>query len=176
MIERRNGTLLGGSQGRLSGYAAVFGSESVDLGGFHEIVLPGAFTRSLEAGGNVCALWQHDSGALLGTTHAKTLRLAEDAKGLRFELDLPETSHGRDLRTLVERGDVGHCSFGFTVESDRWIPRGEGWLRELHAVALAEITLTSSPAYPDTSVALRARKTRERYDVPLLRLWIDTVL
>ncbi len=50
------------------------------------------------------------------------------------------------------------CSFGFTVPDggDRWEQRSGTFLRELLRVDLREITLTSDPAYTDTTVALRS--------------------
>lgn len=176
-LEYRSGTLQAPSApGKLAGYAAVFSSESADLGGFHEVVRPGAFSKSLASGKNIRALWQHDIGVLLGTTQAKTLRLAEDTRGLKFELDLPATSAGKDLAVLVERGDVGGCSFGFHVIEDRWERRGESWLRELVAVDLQEVTLTESPAYLNTSVALRSLRARQELGGDLYRvLWLQTV-
>lgn len=173
-MERRTGTLAAAGK-KLHGYAAVFACESADLGGFTEVVRAGAFSRSLASGKNVRALWQHNGDALLGTTQARTLRLAEDTRGLKFELDLPDTSHGRDLAVLVERGDVSGCSFGFRTNEDRWEKRGAGWLRELIAVDLQEITLTHEPAYPDTGVALRSL-SRLRDGLQPCYLWLDTVV
>lgn len=162
--------------GKLSGYAAVYNSESQDLGGFVEIIRAGAFATSLSSGTNIRALWQHDGKALLGTTKAGTLRLKDDAQGLAFELDLPDTTVGKDLSILVDRGDVSGCSFGFRVRDggDRWEQRGSNLVRELLNVELVEITLTDDPAYMDTSVAKRSKPSV--YESRGLRfLWLETI-
>ncbi|MCP5415138.1 MAG: HK97 family phage prohead protease, partial [Chromatiaceae bacterium] len=110
--ERRVAAELRASQsGRLEGYAAVFGVSSHDLGGFREIVRSGAFARSLKSSGHVRALYDHDGRSVLGRVGAGTLRLAEDTRGLHFEIDLPPTTVGKDLAVLVERGDVAGASF-----------------------------------------------------------------
>ena len=157
MLEiRANGTLT--AKGKtLTGYAAVFNSEAV-LGDFTEVIRQGAFAKSLATGSNIRALYHHQGDALLGTTRGGTLKLAEDAHGLAFELSLPDTTHGKDLAILVDRGDVAGCSFGFRVApgGDRWEQRGKQMVRELLNVELAEITLTSDPAYQDTTVAMRS--------------------
>ena len=159
MLELRgHGTLTAAGNRTLTGYAAVFNSEA-NLGQFSEIVRPGAFAKSLAAGSNIRALYHHDGSALLGTTRGGTLQLCEDAKGLAFTLALPDTSHGRDLAILVDRGDVAGCSFGFRVADggERWEERGSTMVRELLQIELHEITLTSDPAYQDTTVAMRSR-------------------
>lgn len=158
--------------GRLAGYAAVFGSEA-ELPGFREIIRPGAFARTLAAGGNIRALYHHADQQLLATTKAGTLQLREDARGLAFDLALPDTSYGRDLAVLVERGDVSGCSFGFRVADggDRWEERAGQWTRELIDVDLLEITVTADPAYQDTTVALRSRPPAV-YD--LNAIWLET--
>jgi hypothetical protein len=46
---------------------------------------------------DVRALVDHDTGRVIGRTSAKTLRLSEDDTGLRAEIDLPDTTDGRDL-------------------------------------------------------------------------------
>ena len=155
MLELRgHGTLKATGNKTLTGYAAVFNSEA-NLGQFSEIV--GAFAKSLATGSNIRALYHHDGSALLGTTRGGTLQLRETPQGLAFELALPDTTHGRDLAILVDRGDVAGCSFGFRVPDggDRWEERGSTLVRELLNVDLVEITLTSDPAYQDTTVALR---------------------
>jgi uncharacterized protein len=176
-LELRTGNGLSvAAQGRLAGYAAVYNSESQDLGGFVEIIRPGAFNRSLSSGINVRALWQHDGKSLLGTTKANTLRLKEDSRGLGFELDLPSTTIGNDLSVLVDRGDVAGCSFGFRVRDggDRWEQRGGRLVRELLDVELVEITLTDDPAYIDTSVARRSMPTCGT-NRTLYSLWLETL-
>ncbi|CAN7404420.1 HK97 family phage prohead protease [Acidovorax sp. LjRoot74] len=176
MLELRgHGTLKATGNKTLTGYAAVFNSEAV-LGDFSEVIRQGAFAKSLATGSNIRALYHHDGTALLGTTRGGTLQLREDSHGLAFTLALPDTSHGRDLAILVDRGDVAGCSFGFRVRDggDRWEQRGAQLVRELLDVDLVEITLTSDPAYQDTTVAMRSRP-HQRGFVDLNRAWMDTV-
>ncbi|KAA0893069.1 HK97 family phage prohead protease [Pusillimonas sp. ANT_WB101] len=175
MLELRSGGTLATNGKTLSGYAAVFNSEA-PIGDFAEVIRAGAFTKSLQSGSNIRALYHHDASALLGTTKGGTLELREDAKGLAFSLKLPDTSHGRDLAILVDRGDVAGCSFGFRVRDggDKWEQRGTTLIRELLDLDLQEITLTSDPAYADTTVALRSKPSV--YETRGLRvLWMDTL-
>ena len=173
MLEIRSNGTLSATGKTLTGYAAVFNSEAV-LGDFSEVIRQGAFAKSLATGSNIRALYQHQGDALLGTTRGGTLQLREDAKGLAFELALPDTSNGKDLAILVGRGDVAGCSFGFRVApgGDRWEQRGATLVRELIDVELVEITLTSDPAYQDTTVAMRSRSANVCTDSR--RLWIET--
>lgn len=174
-LENRSGhALQTAPQGRLSGYAAVFNAPSHDLGGFREIIKPGAFAKSLKDAPNVRALYDHDTRQVLGTTRADTLQLREDANGLRFELQLPETSYAKDLSALVARGDVAGCSFAFRVRpgGEAWEQRNGETVRILSDVELAEITVTANPAYPDTEVALRSMPTMR---LSTQRLWLETL-
>ncbi len=140
----------------LFGYAARFNSET-SLGDFAEVIRPGAFARTLTAptAVNIRAIYEHDNKALLGRVGSNTLRLREDDAGLFFELDLPDTTIGRDLAELVKRGDVSGCSFGFVPVKQTWND-GAMPLRELRDVDLFEITLTATPAYNATSVDIRS--------------------
>ena len=173
MLEVRSTGELRSNGKTLSGYAAIFNSET-DLGSFVEVIRNGAFRKSLEGGSNIRALYHHQGDALLGTTRGGTLKLKEDANGLAFELALPDTTHGRDLAILVDRGDVAGCSFGFRVRDggDRWEQRGSQLVRELLDVDLVEITLTADPAYQDTTVAMRSRPAALSRDLNLL--WLET--
>lgn len=175
MLEIRTHGTLSATGKTLHGYAAVFSSEA-NLGTFSEVIRPGAFAKSLASGLNVRALYHHDGGALLGTTKGGTLELREDAKGLAFKLALPDTTHGRDLAILVDRGDVTGCSFGFRVApgGDRWQDVNGQMVRELLNVELLEVTLTADPAYQDTSVAIRSKPHTQTH-VDLNRAWMETV-
>lgn len=175
MLEIRSQGTLTAKGKTLSGYAAVFNSEAV-LGDFTEVIRQGAFAKSLATGSNIRALYHHQGDALLGTTKGGTLQLREDAHGLAFTLSLPDTSHGRDLAILVDRGDVSGCSFGFRVPpgGDRWEHRGAQLVRELLAVDLMEVTLTADPAYQDTTVAMRSRPHQQTH-VDLNAYWLQTL-
>jgi HK97 family phage prohead protease len=155
--ERRAASLEIRAKGRrLEGYAATFGTETRIAERFTEVIVPGAFAASLKAGGDILALCDHDTGRVLARTRSGTLRLTEDRHGLAFSLDVPDTTAGRDVLALAERGDLGGMSFGFSVRQG-----GEHWQgdrRELRSVDLFEISIVSAfPAYPETSIAARAR-------------------
>ncbi len=142
---------------KLTGYAAVWGSESLDLGGFTERIIRGAFTESLGRDlveEPVLSYLGHDRNKILGSTAAGTLKLSEDSKGLRFTLFPPEkTSYGADVIESVRRGDLRGMSFRFGVNRERMV---EG-VREVIKADLHEISPVSEPAYPDTSVQLRRK-------------------
>ena len=139
-----------------TGYAAVFNSPSEPLP-FIERIMPGAFSKSLKSKNNVRMYMNHDSSMLLATTRAKTLRLSEDSKGLFVDASLPDTTIGRDLSVLMQRGDVNSMSFGFTVPSggDMWSDDGQS--RELRQIKLYEVSVvTGFPAYAATSAVVRS--------------------
>jgi HK97 family phage prohead protease len=144
-----------GEKGKtIAGYAALFNSVA-DIGGaFREVIAPGAFTETLK--GDVRALVDHDSGRVIGRTKAGTLRLVEDEKGLAVEIDLPDTSDGRDLAVSLERGDISGMSFGFRVTHDEWDEDGNPPTRTIHKVELFEVSAVAFPAYEDTELALRS--------------------
>lgn len=154
-MERRGSIELRAKGRRLEGYAAVFGVET-RITDFDEVILPGAFTETLRERRDVLALADHDPKAVLARTRSGTLRLSEDTRGLAFDLDVPDTTAGRDVLALAERGDVGGASFGFTVAKG-----GERWVedrRELRAVNLVEISIVSAfPAYDATTVQARRK-------------------
>lgn len=141
---------------KIAGYAAKFNSLSEDLGGFREKIVPGAFASSLQTQ-DICAFWSHDPAQILGRTSANTLQLTEDQYGLAFSIEMPDTQCGRDALVSIKRGDVKGMSFGFDVENDTWDRDAEGnVIRTLLEVNLFEISPTSIPAYPSTSVSSRA--------------------
>lgn len=146
--------------GIITGYAARFNSPSRDLGGFVEVIERGAFKRTLqEDAQDVLALVEHDPSKVLASIRAGTLTLEEDERGLRFELTPADTTYARDLLELVRTGNVAGASFRFAPHaggarmdmSTSPVPT-----RTLTSVRLKEVSVvTSWPAYPDTSVAMR---------------------
>lgn len=172
-IEKRAAHSVAAEGRKLTGYAAVFGQEA-RIADFSETISVGAFGASLRSGTDILALADHDPKRVLARTKSGTLRLSEDSTGLRFELDVPDTTVGRDILALAQRGDLGGMSFGFTVPEG-----GEHWQgdkRELRAVTLHEVSVVQSfPAYEGTSVSARARQNRTEADRRIALLELENV-
>ena len=141
----------------LTGRAIVFNARSQDLGGFQEIVSPGAVTDTLSSGSNLLLLNNHDSSQVLGSTRAGTLKLNTDAKGVSFSCQLDtRSSYANDLAISVERGDTAGCSFGFRTLKDSYLNDKGTLVRTLEAIEIFELTVCASPAYTQTQVDIRS--------------------
>jgi len=158
IVEQRayDGELKAAVEGRtVEGYASVFNSMSEDLGGFREIILPGAFSEVLD--NDVRALYNHDSNYLLARTTSGTLELKEDDKGLYYRFEMPNTSYGNDMLELFRRGDLSQSSFGFTVEKDSWRMQDGQHVRYIERVgSLFDVSPVVYPAYTAASSGLRS--------------------
>jgi HK97 family phage prohead protease len=140
----------------IGGYAAKFDRMSQNLGGFVERIAPGFFNKSRGDGWpGVIARYNHDDNLLLGTTGAGTLRLGVDEIGLTYEVDMPQAR--ADVYELVQRGDVRQSSFAFMSFEDEWTTSDQGFpLRTLVSGRLMDVAPVNTPAYEDTSVAIRS--------------------
>ncbi|HEY7823835.1 MAG TPA: HK97 family phage prohead protease [Acidimicrobiia bacterium] len=138
------------------GLAAAFNAPSQPLP-FIERIAPGAFSRSLRSRNEIKLFVNHDTSRVLASKRAGTLRLWESDRGLEVEADLPDTTDGRDMATLLKRGDVDSMSFGFSVPKggDAWSDDGQE--RELREVRLHEVSIvTGWPAYEQTAASVRS--------------------
>lgn len=147
-----------GEAAKIVGTALRYGKLSDDLGGFREKFKPGAF-GDLD-GSDVIATIHHDTRQLLGRT-PKTLRLTDTNNALRYEVDVPDTSSGRDAVELIGRGDIRGSSFTFRIKAggQELDEQEDGSLiRTVTKAELFEVAPVVSPAYPqtDTSVAQRS--------------------
>jgi len=163
-IERRflptDNSELRSSGRHISGLAVVWNSRSQNLGGFYEVILPEAIDGVVERS-DVLATIDHDRSRVLGrcVNGKGSLQLTREPKGLRYELDAPRTSTGDELLEMLKRGDITGSSFAFTLQpgGDRWdkLPDGSN-LRTITKIdKLWDVAAVFSPAYVDTSVALR---------------------
>jgi HK97 family phage prohead protease len=173
-IERR-GTLglelrqTGTNKPRLIGYAALFNTRSLDLGGFVEVIRPGAFKRTLAAGTDVRAFVEHTPHSIIGRRSNGTLQIEEDAHGLRVEITPnPNTSAGNDVIENVRSGVLDTMSFAFRVAptGQKWDLDAEPVLRELLDVDLSEVSVVAMAAYPETEVAVRSLTEAKRQNEP----------
>ena len=158
---------------KITGYAAVFDTETVIGGkdwGFREKIAKGAFTEALRTS-DVRALFNHDEEYVLGRLKSGTLRLEEDERGLKVEIDPPDTQDAKDLIKRMQRGDIDQMSFAFTMEGgiQTWDETGDMPLRIIEKVGdLLDVSVVTYPAYPETEAAARSlaatRKERQRHN------------
>jgi HK97 family phage prohead protease len=168
---------------KVRGYASVFNRESENLGGFHEIIAPGAFDNVLND--DVRALLNHDPNFILARSKngSGTLSMKVDETGLYYEFDAPDTQAGRDLMESLRRGDIDQSSFSFTVEEDSWQQPDQAAGRPLakrtitKVARLYDVSPVTYPAYPDATVALRSLEAitttppQEPSPTPLRSVW-----
>ena len=116
---------------RFAGYAAIF--DRVDNGG--DVVRRGAFARSLARSGPVPLLWQHRSGAVIGSIE----KIVEDGRGLRVIGRVGAGERRRWLASMVKGKAIGGLSFGYRV---RRSARRDG-VRELMDLDLVEVSVVA---------------------------------
>lgn len=145
----------------IKGYAVVYNRLSVDLGGFRERILPGAFDGvfSRQRGrADLVSYYNHNPDILLGRESSGTLKVWTDEKGVGFEVTPPASR--ADILELVARRDVKGASFTFAIEKN-----GETFttdengraIREVRAATIYELGPVVQPAYPATSVSVAMR-------------------
>lgn len=137
------------------GYGAVFNSLSEDLGGFREIIAPGAFDSVMND--DVRGLINHDPNLILGRTKSGTMRISVDATGLRYEIDMPSTSYANDIRESLSRGDITQSSFAFSIDVDDWAVSESGeTIRTIKKVSkLYDVSVVTYPAYPEAQAGIK---------------------
>lgn len=140
----------------IEGYAALFNSDSQDLGGFVERIAPGAFKEAIPTS-DIRALFNHDANFVLGRVKSGTLEVEEDKRGLKIRNTPPDTQWARDLITSMKRGDVDQMSFAFRIGDDEWEKRDGVIYRTIKTVSeLLDVSPVTYPAYTDTTVAARS--------------------
>lgn len=147
---------------RLRGYAIVFNSLSVNLGGFQEIIAPEAIDRTFSEAIDVRALVDHDSGKVIGRLRANTLELLKDQRGLKVTIEPdPEITYASDIFRAVKRGDVSGMSFGFRTVEDDWNYEGDTPIRTVLDMRVSEVSIVTFPAYQATDVQAAVRSMQE---------------
>lgn len=146
---------------KIVGYAALFNTRSEDLGGFVEVIEPGAFGDSIGRS-DIRALINHNDNLVLARSTTGTLKLEEDEKGLRYEFDVPDTTYGNDLLTNVRNGNITQSSFAFSLgsgeEYESWEEMEDGrLLRKIKKFdRLYDVSPVTYPAYRATTVSARS--------------------
>lgn len=132
-------------EGAFSGYASVF--NNTDLDG--DIILPGAFAKSLQSGNPIRLLSQHDIKEPIGVI--KSAR--EDEKGLFVEGKLTlEVQKAREIRALLKDGAIDSFSIGFRIK-DSDFDRDRG-VRLIKDIDLGEVSFVTFPANPAATLSV----------------------
>lgn len=140
------------------GYAAKFNVRSQPLGGFVEMIAPGAFDECLT--GDTVALFNHDANLVLGRSTAGSLKLSVDDVGLRYECVLAGDEVSERVAAYIADGRISQSSFGFNIamDGDRWDRLDDGVvLRTINRVErLYDVSPVTYPAYTQSEVMLRS--------------------
>ena len=158
----------------VTGYAAVFNSRTLLWEGLEEVISPGAFSKAL-SNSDVRCLFDHDWGKVLGRTKSGTLRLEEDERVSKFEVELPNTTDANNLIESMSRGDIDQCSFGFIPTEETWDYNTDPVLRTVNEVELFEVSIVSLPAYEDTEATLARSKQEVQQDIVLRKNMIKKI-
>ena len=139
---------------KVSGYAVTFNQPSQPLP-FTEYIRPGAFDGVDFS--EVQLLYAHNYDNILARVDSGTLSLNVDDKGLFFVAQIPDTTLGNDVYENIENGNLKGLSFNAQIDQnngDSWSQTDDGTVIHTinHFSLLNEISLTSIPAYTETSV------------------------
>ena len=149
-----------GDARKIAGHAALFNVRSQNLGGFVEIIAPGAFDACLASSPDILCLFNHDMSAVpLGRTTSGTLRVSVDSLGLAYECDPADTQLARDLMVSLGRKDVRGSSFGFYCLEDSWdLDRDQDILvRTVSKAEVFDVSPVTNPAYLEADSAIRSQ-------------------
>lgn len=145
---------------RIDGHGSVFNVLSEDLGGFREIIHPGAFDRALKKSDIRC-LFNHDANLILGRNTSGTLEVGTDNAGLNYACEMADVSYARDLKVSIDRGDVNQSSFAFSVDWEDETERkwsmtrsedGQWILNHFDVDELFDVSPVTYPAYKAAGV------------------------
>ncbi len=147
----------------ISGYGAIFydGTAATEYdvwgdGSQLERVMAGSFDRALRED-DTRSFFNHEPSMILGRRTAGTARLSVDAKGLKYEIDVANTTAGNDTWESIQRGDVTGASIMFRAVS-QWIQdEDQGiWIRNVTEFKpLYEVGPVVFPAYTATTAQSR---------------------
>ena len=162
---------------KICGYAIMFNVPSVILDKDEhyeerEVIKPCAVTKALLDSSDIIMTMYHNRQIVLARSNKGkgTLSYRIDSKGVFFEFDAPNSPNGDEALELVRRGDITGCSFifGSYYYNDEYVRREEKKVNGVTQVTcyvlkmtgIYDFTITTKPAYPDTSV--EAREAQER--------------
>lgn len=156
----------------IEGYAIVFNQRSKLIrdwdGEYLEIIDSGAVDKVLQDPDlNVIATIDHYREKMLGRTKSGTLELIKDEKGLMYRILVPDTQLGRDIATMIARGDYFESSFIFTAERMEYDKTQDPNIRTIYEIGnLYDVSIVIDGAYANTAIKLRAQEWQVEEPLP----------
>ncbi len=148
----------------VEGRAAVYNAPTVicEIDGieYREVIDTGAFDSADLS--DVPFKYNHsDNVMIMARTRNKTLELSVDNQGLFIRANLANTTAGKDLYTLIQRGDIDKMSFAFTVAQEMYdAPNRTRHIQKIDKVW--DVSGVDVPAYDTTSISARSFFELER--------------
>lgn len=144
----------------LEGYFIVFNQETELWPYVYEEIKPEAVKSSLEKN-DIRALFNHDTGKVLGRVGNQTLTLTPDEHGLKGSLIINEEDReAMDIYARVKRGDIDQCSFGFYPVDEEVIREGDRTKFVVKDANILEVSIVTWGAYPTTEIMARGRQEK----------------
>ncbi len=172
----------------IEAYALKFNRESDQLGWWTPFVEK-IDSRALDNAdlSNVVALFNHDQNLVLGRNSATgekgKVDLEVDGIGLKWKVTPTDTTYARDLMENVRNGVINQCSFAFSLaneeDADSWNfneDRGV-YERTINKIGrLYDVSVVTTPAYPDTEAVVSARSKDKVKDLEEKRLAKEPII
>jgi hypothetical protein len=149
----------------LSGVAHAFG-QVTERNGRKVSFAKGAFDRAL-AKSDIRGFVNHNTDLLLGRQSNGTIEVSADSEGLKYAIDVPETTYGDDLLVVVKRGDMQDMSFG--IDPGKATKGKDNVTTYADVDAIYDISPVSLPAFAGTSIALHSASSDESVGSQLAR-------
>ncbi len=102
-----------------------------------------------------------DNVMIMARSRNKTLTLIPDERGLKVIANLAPTTTGKDLYTLIQRGDISKMSFAFYVADDEY-DRNTSTRRINRFAMIGDVSAVDMPAYEQTSLSVRSYYERQK--------------
>jgi len=153
----------------IEGYAIVFNQRSKLIREwgetFYEIIEPSAPDNVLaDTGINVIATVDHSRAKMLARTKSGTLKLEKDNRGVKYNIEVPDTTLGNDMYEMVKRGDYFESSFIFTIAERgyRYDNSEDVPVKYIsNFERMYDIAIVIDGAYANTAVTARAAEWEE---------------
>jgi HK97 family phage prohead protease len=124
-------------ENEFEGYASVFGNADAH----DDIMIQGAFKKTLDESKRVKVLWQHDPWQVIG----KPTAMSEDSKGLHVKAKISNTTLGRDVVQLLKDGVIDELSIGFNTIKDEFDNKtGKRYIKEVKLWEFSPVTFAAN--------------------------------